>query len=175
MYCPRCGRTASGDQHYCRSCGLHLQAHAQLLVAEMPAGEADELRCIELHRERAKRWSHYALVGSGAAALLAFVWTIVFRVIARGAVFPGFLVLLILLGLTLYWWFQFSAQRLRDAAARQRRSSTDVTSAPGHMSRLPTETSSSAVPSVTEPTTDLLRAPREPTDDSDTAGKRTGY
>ena len=43
MYCPKCGTSSSDDQQFCRSCGLSLVMHAQLLSYQLLAGEPDKL------------------------------------------------------------------------------------------------------------------------------------
>lgn len=41
MYCPNCGKQATGDQKYCRSCGLSLQAISQVLSGAPSPAQSD--------------------------------------------------------------------------------------------------------------------------------------
>jgi len=44
MYCPNCGTPAADDQKFCRSCGLNVQMHAQMLAGPASVGEPEKLR-----------------------------------------------------------------------------------------------------------------------------------
>ena len=61
MHCPNCATKASGEQKFCRSCGLRLEKVYQLL--------SDELSTADLHIEnKIRRFEHWR----NAVALLTF-------------------------------------------------------------------------------------------------------
>src|SRR5689334_18638758 len=66
MHCPNCATKASGEQKFCRSCGLKLEKVHQLL--------SEELSSVELHIEnKIRRFEHWR----NAVALLTFATFII--------------------------------------------------------------------------------------------------
>ena len=160
MHCPNCGMKASGDQKFCRSCGLSLDKVHQLL--------GEELSTVELNLQhklrRVERWRN--AVGKGAFAAIALVLLVVFTReikldIEKGSseLWPTVIGLVILIGLiaTLLLVTYSASLRERLTSGRQR---TDEVSGTTTTTRLPLEAGHEEMTSVTERTTELIEADR---------------
>jgi hypothetical protein len=66
MYCPNCGEENQADQHYCRYCGLKLDAIVQMLGDQFPTMEYAKLR------KRKERFEKLGLFSLSLAGFLAF-------------------------------------------------------------------------------------------------------
>jgi hypothetical protein len=173
MYCPKCATPAAGEQKFCRSCGLPLQLHT-LLLSDQPE-ESEALKSLSelagrLQSRRTKlllRGLMIMLTGLMAGSLflaaeglqkyLAGFADLVLVILGLSGVFlfAGIMVLVYAVFLP-----QISAER--KPAQPQTTASAETTNplaSPPHPASLP---------SVTEPTTELLK-PAAPTPARDTA------
>ena len=72
MHCPSCGTKASGDQKFCRSCGMSLEKVCQLLTEELSTTELN----LQNRLYRIERWRN--IVGRAAFATIGIVLLAVF-------------------------------------------------------------------------------------------------
>src|SRR5215472_18949253 len=77
MYCPGCGVLSSDDQQFCRSCGLGLQMHAQILTYQRLLNESDQTRINSNERSqiRRHRMLYRVFITSIALGALTFLAT----------------------------------------------------------------------------------------------------
>ena len=66
MFCPNCSAQRSGEQNFCRSCGLEL---AQVARAMELHGPSKERAAIEQRRERIERIGYFSLSFAGVIAV----------------------------------------------------------------------------------------------------------
>jgi hypothetical protein len=163
MYCPNCATKAAADQRFCRSCGLNLEAHAEMLTAQLAAGGFDtaSLEGIERRERRRKKLQRYGFFTTAAGLLYLFaVGALGLTQKLAGQVDPADELSqywLVALGLPvlfagvclLGYWAYLS---LPKASASQ---PTRLPQPPATM-RLPSERSPEKISSVTEHTTELL-------------------
>lgn len=71
MYCPNCGKENSADQSYCRSCGLKLNAIAELVAGILPDEERADLR---KRKRTLEKLGLGALSIAGLIALMSFIF-----------------------------------------------------------------------------------------------------
>jgi hypothetical protein len=168
MYCPSCGTPAPTDQKFCRSCGLNLQIHAQMLAGQPPVTEPDktpveELEGLHHRRRRMQFWGYVTSIGGMAVTMLsALVYAVVKE--EAGMMEPiTALVLGSLIGigiLTLFVGFFLRGYSIHffSSKASGTRWSPELTARPQSQptTKLLTERQPNPVPSVTEHTTDLL-------------------
>lgn len=162
MYCPNCATKASSNQRFCRSCGLNLEVHAQMLTTQLAAGgfdttslEGSERR--ERRRKKLQRYSFFTTVAglvllSGVAIhwLLAMVlghWDPVAEMITNSMFAGGLLMFLV------GYWAYLS---LPKTSAERPSPPTRLPEAPATM-KLLLERSPERVSSVTEHTTELFQ------------------
>ena len=65
MFCPNCAVQQSGDQNFCRSCGLEL---GQITRAMELHGPSRERATIEQRRERVEKLGYFSLSIAGVIA-----------------------------------------------------------------------------------------------------------
>ena len=158
MHCPNCGTKASGDQRFCRSCGMSLEKVHQLLTDELSTVE------LELRRKlrRVERWRN--VVFKGALASIGLVLLVVFTReikidIEKGSpeLWPTVIGLAILIALiaTLVLVTYSASLRERLTAGKQR--PTEISGATP-TAKLPLESGGEEMASVTEHTTELIEA-----------------
>ena len=183
MYCPKCGRPASDDQKFCRSCGWNLYIHAQMLAGQSPMVEPDKTLVESAERERLQKrqrrvlvWGVVTLVGGTTQALVAghvnYLMGEASGVIDSAMVtllswVTGIGMLILLIGLCLmgYWGFLKASNMIllpKPTALPQAALTT----------KLPPERQPEPMPSVTEHTTERLEASEAPIPARDTARQR---
>lgn len=84
MYCPNCGAINSGEQAFCRGCGMNLDAVADALLNQRPPGIADKL---DLEERRLELFGKIAFTGFGTViflAIAAIVFVIVTKMVLSG-------------------------------------------------------------------------------------------
>jgi hypothetical protein len=165
MFCPNCGKQATTDQNFCRSCGFSLPEVAQLVARQLPAVEPsqaliDSAESLQRHR-RVQRWGDIGFRG----ALIGFI------VLVISAIYTGFdggirfvmafLLLACLVSLPFFKVLSWEAQANQSAILRQRpKPAARPQAAP--TAKLPPERRPEPMPSVTEHTTELLEGSEAP-------------
>jgi hypothetical protein len=66
MFCPNCGNENQVDHHYCRSCGLKLDAIAREVSGQFPSNEYAELQ------RRKERFEKMGMVSLSIAGVIGF-------------------------------------------------------------------------------------------------------
>jgi hypothetical protein len=61
MYCPQCGTPSTDDLQFCRSCGLSLQLHVQLLTYQRLLAEPEEAFGSEEQRQARRHKTLYRI------------------------------------------------------------------------------------------------------------------
>lgn len=153
MYCPNCGKENSTEQKFCRSCGLSLEKSVQSLAEQLPAAApADRIG----DRRKLVENTLVAIGGTaGTAAMVFLVWKAITGVIlGRGEVLFGFVLIAFLLAaavaLVLVFYREFY---LKDPAPVR---TSPPLPTPDAATRQLTDPYFEPVPTVTEPTTNLL-------------------
>ena len=154
MFCPNCGKANSVDQKFCRSCGFNLEETARSIVQQLPAGHVEH--SLAERRELVEKML-FGLGGVGLTGFVAFlIWRIVVDIIVgMGQVLGGVLLALVVLILAFLVVLAAYRQDLIDKAAKRPLSSPE-TPLPEPTTRQLGEPTFEPIPSVTEPTTDLL-------------------
>lgn len=97
MHCPNCGRAASTDQQFCRTCGLNLAEFSQLLGEKLPSLKED----LRDQKRKFERWALRLWTGAGAIFYVALYWAIISEIIiGKGHVLGGTLFLLMITALS---------------------------------------------------------------------------
>src|SRR6266498_336174 len=74
MHCPNCATKASGEQKFCRSCGMRLEKVQQILSEEISAAELN----VENKIRRFEHWRNVAALWT-VATFVAVVLTVLIR------------------------------------------------------------------------------------------------
>ena len=97
MHCPNCGRAASTDQQFCRSCGLNLAEFSQLLGEKLPTLKGE----LQDQKRKFERWALRLWTGAGAIFYIALYWAIISEIIiGKGHLLGGTLFLLVITALS---------------------------------------------------------------------------
>ena|SRR5215510_4084676 len=166
MYCPNCSAGASTDQRFCRSCGMDLQAVAELISAQSGLAKAGAPKKggFDARQRASLLWGLFTAFGAVAAAS-------VLRILNREHIQPvgeftpylsGILVVIAFIGLGLAC-YPF-LQTLWSHSEPNHRGSSRTDELTGRMQQLLPEEPLS----VTEHTTELMEASRPRTDVRDT-------
>ncbi len=162
MYCPNCGKTNSGEQKFCRSCGLGLEKVVQALVHQLPATDpATEID--ENLRERQRKVElGLKILGTGVVSLfvLVLLWVFIYKIIiVQGKVAVGLGFLGLILGLVAFILLLLYRESLLNASKQTLPQGASFP--PAETAKLLPEPSFEPIPSVTERTTELLTVERK--------------
>ena len=153
MHCPNCAQPATADQQFCRSCGMSLEAVGKLVAqhSSSPAEVQKKLDRTELEREMVRymfNWIMWGMIilGIGAAMI------VVKKQFDLGKWF-GLLSSFLILG---------GAGVAAVGVINAIRRSLGISASPSNKS-LPTSPLPTALPSVTERTTQLIGVEDTPT------------
>jgi hypothetical protein len=158
MYCPNCGKTNSGEQRFCRSCGLSLEKVVQSLVEQLPAADID--RNLRERQRKVDLWAKILATGGISLFVLAVLWGIIYEIIiVKGDVAEGLVFLVFIVGIIAFALLMLYQKSLVKASKRP--SPEPASSPPADTAKLLPEPSFEPIPSVTERTTELLPAERK--------------
>ena len=158
MYCPKCGTSGSDDQQFCRSCGLSLEGHGQILGYQRLVDESDEApvtieQHTQSHRHRTLFRISITLALAGALLLLIvgkenfYVWVGSIALLATGIAM-----------IVLCTEVPFLFYRRKFPKVRNDRLSFQSTVSNGNPTTRQLEDKPQSMASVTESTTELLEA-----------------
>jgi len=157
MYCPNCGKPNSSEQKYCRACGLNLEDTSRSVTEQLPAALQDQR--LAKRRDLVEK----ILLGLAGVGITAFVLILISTIIseiiiAKGNVLGGIVFITFLVGMAVALMLVLYRHSLIEASAKRPLQANDSreTSLPPTTARQLADPYFEPVPSVTEPTTDLL-------------------
>ena len=157
MHCPNCGTKVSGEQKFCRSCGMKLEKVQQVLSEELSSAELyadDKIRRLEHWRNIAGLWRSVLFA---VVLLVVFIHEIVINFGSGSNDFYGGLIgLALFLGTAIALSFAGYSAYLRQKQANRKAQVSGASQVAASTLKLPPEPQSIDVPSVTEGTTEIL-------------------
>jgi len=154
MFCPNCGKANSIDQKFCRSCGFNLEETSRSVTQQQPTIAAN--KALTARKEFIEKVL-LTICGVGLTIfVIILIWLIVTDIIlGKGQIAGGILGIAFILGMAISLVLIVYRQVLIDAAAKGRPAAPE-TPLPEAQTRQLGESTVEPIPSVTEPTTDLL-------------------
>lgn len=154
MFCPNCAAQNDEAHHYCRVCGLQLDAIAAELIAQKPSSEAADLL---KRKRRVEMMGVVSLSTAGVIGMMLLVSKVFYYkllILGPDLLFGGALGGLILFLLASVFFFNYPKLFLRIDRVNQLHDADAVTAAPTNklLNDPPFEPAS-----VTEHSTELLR------------------
>lgn len=157
MFCPNCAAPNEKDQHFCRTCGLKLDAIAAELAEQRPSAEFAELL------KKKQRFEMMGVASLSLFGLLFFMIVIVKVYEAKAFLFgPGVILwsgvaAMMIFGLLSVFFFNYPKVFMNIDKVNPRLSSTPTNDSEAETTRkLIEDRPFEPVPSVTEDSTDLL-------------------
>ncbi len=156
MYCPNCGTNDQADRNFCRSCGLRLDAIADVVALQSPSAENAAL---ERRRKMIRRLGLGSLSIAGSIGMMTLIFTAaLYKLVLLGPAVLFWssgiaLAFFLLLGTALYFYSRFF-MRFDERVDR----AADVDEMPSGLTtgKLLEDRPFEPAPSVTENSTDLL-------------------
>lgn len=159
MFCPNCGTNISFDQKFCRACGLGLEKIAQSLGEQLPTQLEENLLA---KKNRLERLGVTALSIFGLGFFGLLVYLVGYKLmISQGKILAalGVLGIIVLIASGLLSVILFAkANEVQEEASKRRLKPAEEKSLPTNTAKLLEEGYFEPIPSVTERTTELLRA-----------------
>jgi len=154
MYCPSCGKSTSVEQKFCRACGLSLEKIAQSLAEQLPSKQLNE--DLEARKRKVERWLTLLLRTAFGLFVITVLGSLIYKIITtKGNFLLGFAVLALFIALMTALILVVYRESLREAVAKRQLSQAALPQ-PEPTGKLLTESHFQPVPTVTEPTTELL-------------------
>ena len=154
MYCPSCGKSTSVEQKFCRACGLSLEKIAQSLAEQLPSTQLNE--DLEDRKRKVERWLTLLLGSAFGVIVVTVLGALIYKIIiTKGDFLLGFALLVLFIALMAALILVVYRESLREALAKRQLSQAALPQ-PEPTGKLLTESHFQPVPSVTEPTTELL-------------------
>ena len=158
MYCPNCGKTNSGEQKFCRSCGLSLENVVQSLAEQLPGTNID--KNLGERQRKVDLWAKILGTSVISLSVLAVLWFIIYQLfVLQDDVELGLGVMVLILGFLAFILLMIYREYLVKASKRTLPQPASLP-APETGELLP-EPSFEPIPSVTERTTELLAVERK--------------
>jgi hypothetical protein len=157
MHCPNCATKASGEQKFCRSCGLRLEKVHQLL--------SDELSIADLHIQNKIRWFEHWRNAAALATFATFIITVlvVFIREIKAAIDAGsselygtLIGLIVVIGILIALSFAMYSAYLRQKLANRKMQQSAAPSDAAQTAKLSPEAPGGELSSIMEHTTKVL-------------------
>lgn len=154
MHCPNCGKPATTDQQFCRSCGMALDSVVKLVAehSSLPAPSQAKIEKAKLEQVIVQRMFTSIKIGMIVMGL-SIVMIVLNKSFDFGKMF-GLVSLLLLLGGT--GWATFGVLNAMRPGANLPERPARQSLGESEQKQLPTNPIPEALPSVTERTTELL-------------------
>jgi hypothetical protein len=160
MHCPNCGAKASTGQKFCRACGFGLEKVEQL-IADQRTGATDQTivttgRLSDDLLRKMEKWAMRALLALGSIGVSLILWAIIVKLmIKEGAIFPGSVLLMLLIGAVLLLFLVYLKEVRKNSASPQSNQQHRLTQAQ-ETAKMLSEPNADMAASVTEQTTTRL-------------------
>jgi hypothetical protein len=160
MHCPNCGTNASTGQKFCRACGFGLEKVEQL-IADQRASATQETTVAtgsfsDDWLRKFEKWAARALFALGGIAVSLILWAIIVKLMIReGAIFPGSMLLMLLIGVVLAMFLVFMKEKRNNSASTQSNQQHRLPQAQ-ETAKMLSEPKAEMAASVTEQTTSRL-------------------
>jgi hypothetical protein len=124
MHCPNCGTKASIGQKFCRACGFGLEKVEQL-IADQRTGATEQTivttgRFSDDWLRKMEKWAARALLALGSIAVSLILWAIIVKLmIKEGAIFPGSMLLMFVIGVVLLLFLAYLKDERKNSASTQ--------------------------------------------------------
>lgn len=161
MFCPNCGAENRVEQNFCRSCGLKLDAISQAVADQFPSKEYTEL---QRRKELFEKLGLFSLSAAGLIGLGFLLFTAAYyKLILFGPDVLFWSSAGALIGFLLLSVFFFSYPKLfmKFKKLDPRQSLPDEPTISASTNKLLEDKPFEPIPSVTEHSTELLRAPEK--------------
>ena len=121
MHCPNCGTKASTGQKFCRACGFGLEMVEQLIADQRAATEQTTVatgRISDDWLRKFEKWATRALLALGSIAVSLILWAIIVKLmIKEGAIFPGSMLLMLVIGVVLLLFLVYLKEERKNSAS----------------------------------------------------------
>src|SRR5262245_1350254 len=160
MHCPNCGTKASTGQKFCRACGFGLEKVEQLIADQIPAA-AEQItvatgRLSDDLLRKFEKWAARALLALGGIAVSLIIWAIIVKLmIKEGAIFPGSMLLMFVIGAILLLFLAYLRDERKNSASTQSNQQRRLPQAQ-ETAKMLSEPNAEMAASVTEQTTTRL-------------------
>jgi ribosomal protein L37E len=159
MHCPNCGSKASIGQNFCRACGFGLEKVEQLIADQRAATEQTTVATGRLSDDwlrKFEKWATRALLALGSIAVSLILWAIIVKLmIKEGAIFPGSMLLMLVIGVVLLLFLVYLKEERKNSASTQSNQQHRHPQAQ-ETAKMLSEPSAEMIASVTEQTTTRL-------------------
>jgi hypothetical protein len=158
MYCPNCGKTNSGEQKFCRSCGLSLENVVQSLAEQLRGTNID--KNLGERQRKVDLWAKILGTSVISLSVLAVLWFIIYQLfVLQDDVELGLGAMVLILGFLAFILLMIYREYLVKASKRTLPQPASLPAS--ETGELLPEPSFEPIPSVTERTTELLAVERK--------------
>jgi len=158
MYCPKCGKTNSTDQNFCRSCGLQLEKVMQSLGEQLSSGT--HAKTTAEKRRKLDKLIQIIAGGTVSIFVVSVIWGIIYSIIiVKGEVFAGLIFLIVILGLVLFALLALYRDSLLKRSTKRENEQPMLQA--NDTGKILSEGRLDPLPSVTDRTTELLRTEKK--------------
>ena len=159
MHCPNCGTKASIGQKFCRACGFGLEMVEQLIADQRAATEQTTVatgRISDDWLRKFEKWATRALLALGSIAVSLILWAIIVKLmIKEGAIFPGSMLLMFVIGVVLLTFLAYMQDKRKNSTSTRSNQQHRLPQAQ-ETAKMLSEPNAETAASVTEQTTTRL-------------------
>jgi hypothetical protein len=160
MHCPNCGTKASIGQNFCRACGFGLEKVEQLIADQKTAATDQTLETVGRFSDdrlrKMEKWAARALFALGSIGVSLILWAIIVKLmIKEGAIFPGSMLLMLVIGVVLGLFLVYLKEERKNSASTQSNQQHRLPQAQ-ETAKMLSEPNAEMAASVTEQTTTRL-------------------